>query len=130
MIGYVLKHSGPYGRRNLVFLLFGRWTFFCCLGGGVVFFFFFLFAPGACLCFCCLGGGRVCFFLLFGRGTGIHSLTGLPGSSSSDPTTKKTKQAKKRVPTVTYTLTDAYTTNLIPSKLNLKLCNSTGWWLP
>ena len=39
------------------------------------------------------------FFLLFGRVTGVHSLTGLPGSSLSDPTTKKTKQQKKtRVP--------------------------------
>ena len=57
----------------------------------------------------CLGGGRVLllavwvggviFVLLFGRGTGVHSLTGLPGSSLSDPTTKKTKQQKKtRVP--------------------------------
>ena len=27
------------------------------------------------------GGGGWCFFLLFGRGTGVHSLTGLPGSS-------------------------------------------------
>ena len=59
----------------------------------------------AWLCFCCLGGGRVFFpfwagscvlFLLFGRGTGVHSLTGLPGSSSSDPTTKKTKQQKQK----------------------------------
>ena len=42
--------------------------FFCCLGSGIVFlFFFFLF-------------GRVAFvFLLVGRGTGVHSLTGLPG---------------------------------------------------
>ena len=85
----------------------GCFFFFCCLGGGGggrggeeggggggggVFF------------FCCLGGvvfffavwaGGVIFFLLFGRGTGVHSLTGLPGSSLSDPTTKKTKQQKK-----------------------------------
>ena len=67
--------------------------FFCCLGGGRVFF------------FCCLGGGRVlffavwagdvCFFLLFGRGTGVHSLTRLPGSSLSDPTPQGTEQQKK-----------------------------------
>ena len=36
------------------------------------------------------------FFLLFGRGTGVYSLTGVPGSSLSDPTTKKTKQPKKK----------------------------------
>ena len=79
-----------------LFLLFGRRMLFfcCCLGGGGLIF------------FCCLGGGRVLFFavwvggviffLLFGRGTGVHSLTGLPGSSLSDPTTKKTKQQKKK----------------------------------
>ena len=69
------------------FLLFGRWrVFFCCLGGGRVLF------------FCCLGRGRV-LFLLFGRGTGVHSLARLPGSSFSDPTTKETEQQKKtRVP--------------------------------
>ena len=43
--------------------------------------------------------GGVFFFLLFGRGTGVHSLTRLPGSSLSDPTTKETEQQKKkRVP--------------------------------
>ena len=64
-------------------LLFGRWacSFFCCLGGDV--FFFLLFGPGAF------------FFLLFGRGTGVHSLTRLPGSSLNDPTTKETEQQKK-----------------------------------
>ena len=56
--------------------------YFCCLGGGV--FFFLLFGPGACS-----------FCLLFGRGTGVHSLTRLPGSSLSDPTTKETEQQKK-----------------------------------
>ena len=62
--------------------------FFCCLGGGV--FFFLLFGPEACFFF---------FFLLFGRGTGVHSLTRLPGSSLSDPTTRETEQQKKtRVP--------------------------------
>ena len=69
------------------------------LGGGVFFFllfgrgrvFFLLFGPGACF-----------FFLLFGRGTGVHSLTRLPGSSLSDPTTKETEQQKKktRVPLI------------------------------
>ena len=32
------------------------------------------------------------FLLLFGRGTGVHSLTGLPGSALKGPTTKTTKQ--------------------------------------
>ena len=46
--------------------------------------------------FCFLLFGRVaCFFLLlFGRGTGVHSITGLPGSSLSDPARKATKQQK------------------------------------
>ena len=79
--------------------------FSCCLGGGRVF--FVAVWAGACF-FWCVGGGRVLvfavwvggvfFFLLFGRGTGVHSLTGLPGSSLSDPTTKKTKQQKKNAP--------------------------------
>ena len=73
-----------------MFLLFERGAFF-------LFFFFLLFGRGACFCFCCLGGWRVSFFavwagtcsffavwaggvffLLFGRGTGVHSLTDLP----------------------------------------------------
>ena len=66
---------------------------------------FFAVWAGACSFFCCLGGGRVLFFavwagrvffLLFGRGTGVHSLTRLPGSSLSDPTTKETEQQKKK----------------------------------
>ena len=65
--------------------------FFCCLGGGV---FFFCCLGGGMFLFCCLGRGRV-FFLLFARGTGVHSLTRLPGSSLSDPTTKETEQQKK-----------------------------------
>ena len=61
-------------------------------------FLFLLFGPGACHFFFAVWAGA-CFFLLFGRGTGVHSLTGLPGLSS-DPTTKKTKQPKKKkVPT-------------------------------
>ena len=118
------KQTRPRPFRACFLLLFGRVTcafFFFLLfgrgcggggGGGRSFFFFLLFgrcacfffvvwAGVACLCFCCLAGGRFCF-LLFGRGTGVHSLTGLPGSSSSDPTTKKTKQQKKktRVPNI------------------------------
>ena len=58
---------------------------FCCLGWGGG-------GGGGCLLL-----GQVAFlFLLFGRGTGVHSLTGLPGSSLSDPTTKKTKKQKKK----------------------------------
>ena len=76
----------------VLFLLFGR------LAGS----FFLLFGRVSFVC-CCLGGwhvfllfGRVaCFLLLFVRGTGVHSLTGLPGSSVRDQTTKKTKQQKK-----------------------------------
>ena len=44
--------------------------------------------------FCCLGGGRVDFFAAW-AGTGVHSLTGLPGSALRGPTTKKTKQQNK-----------------------------------
>ena len=83
----------------------GRDCFVCCFGAGRVFFgclgwwllfffallvgrgtFFLAVWAGSCFpFFCCLGGCR--FFLLFGRGTGIHSLTGLPGSSLRDPIT-------------------------------------------
>ena len=91
------------GGACLFFLLFGRGScFFCCLGSGRVLFFCCL-GGGRVFFFGCLGGGRVLvfavwagcvFFLLFGRGTGVHSLTGLPGSSLKEPT-KKTKQQKK-----------------------------------
>ena len=87
----------------LFFLLFGRgvvfflavWAggvfFFCCLGG--------VFGRGRVFVFAVWAGGVFFFFLLFGRGTGVHSLTRLPGSSLSDPTTKDTEQQKKtRVP--------------------------------
>ena len=89
------KHA-PAPSERVLFCCLGGWAClcFCCLGGGGV------------VMFCCLGGGRVFFFpfwagscvlfLLCGRGTGVHSLTGLPGSSSSDPTTKKTKQQKQK----------------------------------
>ena len=39
-------------------------------------------------CFLLLGRTACCFCLLFGRGAGVHSLTGLPGSSLRGPTTK------------------------------------------
>ena len=91
----------------------GSYLFFSCLGGGEVgggggVLFFAVWAGGekracvfcclggvACSFFCCLGGGS-CLFLLFGRGTGVHSLTGLPGSAFRGPTTQKTKQQKKK----------------------------------
>ena len=84
----------------------GGRVFFCCLGGGRVLFLLFgwgrvlflLFGRGRLL-FCAVWAGGVFVFLLFGRGTGVHSLTRLPGSSLSDPTTKETEQQKKtRVP--------------------------------
>ena len=111
--------------RVFFFSLFERVRVFCfcCVGGGRVLFFavwagacsfFLLCERGACSFFCCLGGcvfffcclgggvfflllfGRVrVFFLLFGRGTGVHSLTRLPGSSLSDPTQKRSNSKKK-----------------------------------
>ena len=101
-----LGGGGGRGVHSFFAVWAGGVFLFCCLGGGPCFF-----------VFCCLGRGRVvfllfgrggrgggsggggggaCFFLLFGRGMGVHSLTGLPGLSSSDPTTKKTKQQKKK----------------------------------
>ena len=88
----------------LLFLLFGRGAcfIFCCLGGSFFLLFgrvrvhFLLFGRLSCFLFAVWAGGGRAFFLLFGWGTGVHSLTGLPGSSSSDPTTKKTKQQKKK----------------------------------
>ena len=113
------KKTRPRPFRACFFLLF-EWvvcSFFCCLGGGRVFvftvwaggvFFFLLFGRGRVLFllfgrgrffFLLFGPGACFFFLLFGRGTGVHSLTRLPGSSLSDPTTKETEQQKKtRVP--------------------------------
>ena len=93
---------GP-GGRVLFFAVWAGVVFFFAVWAGGVFFFavwaggrvlFFAVWAEACSFFCCLGRERF-FFLLFGRGTGVHSLTGLPGSSLSDPTTKKTKQQKK-----------------------------------
>ena len=78
----------------LFFLLFGRGVrvFFLLFGRGRVL--FLLFGRGRVLFFAVWAGG-VFFFLLFGRGTGVHSLTRLPGSSLSDPT-KETEQQKKK----------------------------------
>ena len=110
---YKLKPYKSYKKtlvRVFIFLLF---DLFCCLGFSVVVFFCclgglpFFFAVWACFFFFFLlfgrgvgvvrgGEGGDVFFLLFGRGTAVHSLTGLPGSFLSDPTTKKTKQQKKR----------------------------------
>ena len=91
-----------FGRVAFFFfcLLFGRVACFCLLFGRLRFFFCLLLGRVACLFFAVWAGGY--FFLLFGRGSGVHSLTGLPGSSSSDPATKKTKQPKKktRVPII------------------------------
>ena len=94
-----------FGRVGVfIFLLFGRGAcFFFAVWAGAVFFFllfgrgrvlFFAVWAGACSFFLLFGPGA-CFFLLFGRGTGVHSLTRLPGSSLSDPTTKETEQQKK-----------------------------------
>ena len=91
-----------------VFVFFAVWAvgvfLFCCLGGACYSFcclggvrVVFCCLAGCRVFFCCLGGWRfLFFFLLFGRGTGVHSLTGLPGLSVRDPTTKKTKQQKKQ----------------------------------
>ena len=100
-----------------MFIFLAVWAggvfFFCCLGGGACFVFllfgrrrvlFLLFERGRVFVFAVWAGG-VFFFLLFGRGTGVHSLTRLPGSSLSDPTTKETEQQKKtRVPALDYLL--------------------------
>ena len=81
----------------------GGVLFFCCLGGVVLIDFFCL--GGGVFFFCCLGGGEgggvvgacffsavwALFFLLFGRGTGVHSLTGLPGSSLRERRPNKKK---------------------------------------
>ena len=100
-----------FGRVGvLVFLLFGRgaWFLFLCLGGGRVFFllfgqgrvyYFVVWAgPNLFLLFGRGGGGPVFlllfgrggvfFFLLFGRGTGVHSLKG--------PNNKKDQTAKAK----------------------------------
>ena len=85
------------GERGRVFFwLFGRAACFvcCCLGGGV--FYVLRFAVWAGGVFYCLpfGWGRVCFFAVW-AGTGVHSLTDLPGRALRGLTTKKTQQQKK-----------------------------------
>ena len=112
----------PFRACFFFFLLFGRVgvfvfcclgggrVFFCCLGGGRVLFFavwagacsFFAVWAGACSFFAVWAGGVFFFvFFLFGRGTGVHSLTHLPGSSLSDPTTKETEQQTKNTGSLT-----------------------------
>ena len=79
----------------------GACFFFCSLGGRRVLFFavwagacfFFAVWAGACFFFAVWAGGV--FFAVW-AGDGIHSLTRLPGSSLSDPTTKETEQQKKK----------------------------------
>ena len=93
----------PGGVFILLLFGWGSCFVFCCLGRGS--YFVLLLGQGRDFLFAVWTGGVLnCFaiwavawflFLLFGRGTGAHSLTGLPGSSLSDPSTKKTKQRKK-----------------------------------
>ena len=93
------KKKNAWRARDAVFFCCLGWGvagggWFYCLGGrgrGRVFFFFAVWAGGV---FILLLFGRVSFFLLFGRRTGVHSLTGQPGSALRGPTTKKTKQQK------------------------------------
>ena len=85
--------AGCSGGVFCFFWLFGRGLFFCCLGR-VDMVFLAVWAAGV-LFFCCWGGWLF-LFLLSGRGTGVHSLTGLPGSSLRDPATKKAKHQKKK----------------------------------
>ena len=77
-----------------LFLLFGRCVVFAVWAGVVVFLllgrcrvYVLLFGRWSCFFFFSVWAGA-CFFMLFGRGTGVHSFTGLPGSSLRDPTTK------------------------------------------
>ena len=83
-------------------------VYFAAKAGAGVHVCFLLLGGGACLRFCCLGGqrkGRVFVFAVWvgsrvsffsvGTGTGVHSLTGLPGLFLRGPTTKKTKHKKK-----------------------------------
>ena len=101
------KKNTPPPLPNVCFLCcLGGWRvcfFFCCLGGGACRFFFsvwrgacslfFLFGRGACSFFAVWAGGV--FLVCYLGGGREFTLTGLPGSSLSDPTTKKTKQQKK-----------------------------------
>ena len=88
-----------------VIFVFAVWaracSLFCCLGGGRVFF-FAVWVRGVCVV---LLVGRVSFFFffffffsLFGRGTGVHPLTGLPGSSLfKGPNNKKRPSSTKKI---------------------------------
>ena len=69
---------------------------FCLLFGRGRVIVFAVWVRGVCFLVFAVWAGGVSFLLLFGRGAGVHSLTGLPGPSSSDPTRKKTKQQKKQ----------------------------------
>ena len=73
---------------GMIFLLFGRGacSFFAVWAGGV-FLFFAVWA--GCVFFLAVWAGCVFFSLLFERGTGVHSLTGLPGKR---PHSKKKKE--------------------------------------
>ena len=84
--------------------------FFVLLFGQGVFFFWlfrrgrdFLLLFGRGGCFFCLLGGWSFFFLLFGPGTGVHSLTGLPGSSLSDQQQKRPNRKTNKKKTHTHT---------------------------
>ena len=104
---------GPGGPRveglfTVLLLVWVQCLCFCCLGGRACLF-FLLFGQGvggrglvlARFCFCCCLGGCAFFvavwaggafsFSLFGRGTGVHSLTSLPGLvlTTENTTTRK-----------------------------------------
>ena len=84
--------AGGGGGREFFAVWAGN--YFCCLVGGRVI--CFAVWAGACVSVLLFGPGWSCFFLLFGRGAGVHSLTGLPGSSLTGPTTKKDQTAKQK----------------------------------
>ena len=123
-------------RACCFFCCLGGWVclFFCCSGGV---FFFLLFGRGRVL-FLLFGRGRVlfllfgpgaCFFLLFGRGTGVHSLTRLPGSSLSDPTTKETEQQKKNTGSIKYYSSGCKESQAFKTYGNttFRMAMATGW---
>ena len=94
MFNFFRSLGGGGGSRVSFFAVWAGWRVFFLFGRGRVY--VFAVWAGRVYVFCCLGGWRV-FFLLFGRGTGVHSLTGLPGSSLSDPTTKRPNSKKKHM---------------------------------
>ena len=87
---------GCFCGGRVFFLLFGRGGVFLFLLFGRGHVFFFLLFGRVRVLFLLFGPGGVFFILLFGRGTGVHSLTRLPGASLSDPTTKENEQQKKK----------------------------------